>query len=408
MKRLARKMRADNGQAVILVALSLTGILGFVALATDVGTLLHAKRNLQIAADSAAIAGAVEIDIGGSVPAAAAAAATQNGVTSGSNGATVTINYPPAYGPNAGKAGYVEAIVQQNEPTFFMNLFSIASMNVAARAVAFNGATSGTACVYALNQTASDTIHLQGSFNVSVPGCQVIDDSNSPNALYFTGAGGTLTAGGVGVVGGTGGQTGDSTPAPVTGIAPVSDPLSYLTPPTYSPSSCTAVPTGTTWGPTTAGGTVCYSGNIVVQNNVTLNPGVYVITGSLDFTGGGSLTGTGVTFYIAPGGSLGGSGNGNTTLNLTAPTSGPYNGILIYQDPSNTNTIELNGTPITNFSGIVYAPSAELELSGNTTMNLTTDLIVGSLYDKGNATINITDYTKTISTAPLKTVALVE
>lgn len=41
-------------------------------------------------------------------------------------------------------------------------------------------------------------------------------------------------------------------------------------------------------------------------------------------------------------------------------------------------------------------------------MNLTTDLIVGNLYDKGNATINITDYTKTISTAPLKTVALVE
>ena len=41
-------------------------------------------------------------------------------------------------------------------------------------------------------------------------------------------------------------------------------------------------------------------------------------------------------------------------------------------------------------------------------MNLTTDLIVGSLYDKGNATINITDYSQTIGTPLLTAVALVE
>ena len=53
-------------------------------------------------------------------------------------------------------------------------------------------------------------------------------------------------------------------------------------------------------------------------------------------------------------------------------------------------------------------PDAELELSGNTTMNLTTDLIVNQLYDKGNATINITNYNATVSTSPLTSVALVE
>ena len=153
------------------------------------------------------------------------------------------------------------------------------------------------------------------------------------------------------------------------------------------------------------------SGSITVGSGVTvtMNPGTYVFTGNLGLGGHGTLTGTGVTLYFpggTPGGSLGGGGNGNTTLNLTAPTSGPYSGILIYEDPNNTNTISLNGTPVANLTGIIYAPSAELDLSGNTTMNLTTDLIVES-YDKGNATINITDYTKTFG-GPLTTIALAE
>ena len=404
-------LRDESGQTLIFVALSLTCILGFAAMATDVGSLLHARRDLQTAADSAAIAGAVEENLNpaaANVQAAAAAAATQNGITGGSKGAVVTVNDPPLSGPHAGAAGYVEVIVSQSEPVFLMKLFGFNTMQVAARAVAFNGAKS-TACVLALNQTAQDTIHLQGSFNVSVPGCQVIDNSANASALVFTGAGGILTAGSVGVVGGATGATSDSTPAPITGIAPVSDPLASLPPPPYNPASCTAPPTGTTWGPATAGGTVCYSGNVKVLTNVTMNPGIYVFPGTLDFTGGGSLTGTGVTLYFpGPGGTLGGPGNGNTTLNLTAPTSGPYNGILIYQALGNTNTGEFNGTPITNLTGIIYMPSAQLIISGNTTTNLVTDLIVNSLYDKGNGTINLTDYSQTVNNSPIKAVALVE
>jgi Flp pilus assembly protein TadG len=411
MEEIVKILHDESGQTLIFVALSMTFILGVVGMATDVGTLLHDRRNLQIAADSAAIAGAVEENINpaaANVQAAGQRAATQNGITNGSNGAVVTINTPPASGPHAGAAGYVEAIVTQTEPVFFMKLFSFTSMNVGARAVAFNGAKN-QGCMLALNPTASDTIHLQGSFDVSAPGCAVIDDSNASDALVFTGGGGTLTAGSVGVVGGATGATGDSTPAPVTGIAPESDPLANLPAPTYNAASCTAPPTGTTWGPATAAGTVCYSGDISVKNAVTMSAGTYVFPGTLDFSGNGSLTGTGVTLYFpGPNGTLGGPGNGNTTLNLTAPTSGTYNGILIYQDPSDTNTGEFNGTPITNLTGIIYMPNAELEISGNTTVNLDTDLIIGSLYDKGNATINMTDYSQTVTNSPLKSVALVE
>ncbi len=411
-----KRMRDESGQAAVfvLVALLIPCILGFVGLATDVGFLLQAKRHMQIAADAAAIAGAKQIRVQGAtastIRAAASAASAQNGYKNGSNGVTVTPSYPAADGPHAGQAGYAEAIVTQVQPTFFMKLFSINSMPVSARAVAFNGATNNVGCLRAQDTSGADTIHLQGSFTVDAPGCSVIDNSSDSSALVFTGGGGALNAGYVGVVGGATGQTGDSSPAPTTGIPQTSDPLaSQITAPTWG--SC-AAPVGNTWGPTAPSTVVCYSGSITVGSGVTvtMNPGTYVFTGNLGLSGHGTLTGTGVTLYFAggtPGGSLGGGGNGNTTLNLTAPTSGPYKGILIYEDPSNTNTISLNGTPVANLTGIIYAPSAELDLSGNTTMNLTTDLIVGSLYDKGNATINITDYTKTFG-GPLTTIALVE
>jgi hypothetical protein len=415
-REIVKILRDESGQTLIFVAVSLSFILGMVGLATDVGTLLHAKRNLQIAADSAAIAGASELNLStvtATVQGAAAAAATSNGITNGVNGAVVTVNDPPQSGPHTAAAGYVEVIISQPQPTFFMRLFSFNSMTVGARAVAFNGAKSNN-CFLTTATSGADTLHLEGSFNVDAPGCSVMDDSTDPNALFFTGAGGTLTAGTVGVAGGAGGHTGDSTPAPVTGVPPVSDPLASLPPPPTVP--CAPPPVSGAWDAAGAGGTVCYSGNIKINNAVTMTTGTYVFTGNLDLTGHGSLDGTaGVTLYFAaPNGQLGGSGNGNTTINLVAPTSGTYHGILIYQDPNDTNTGEFNGTPIENFTGIVYMPGAMFELSGNTTFGgsntttLTTDIIVGSFYDKGNATVNLTNYSSTVSNSPIKAVALVE
>ena len=51
-------LRNENGQTLVLTALCMTAMLGFMALALDVGLLFRARRNMQTAADSAAIAGA--------------------------------------------------------------------------------------------------------------------------------------------------------------------------------------------------------------------------------------------------------------------------------------------------------------------------------------------------------------
>lgn len=393
---------------MVLTLLCTTCMLGFVGFATDVGILLREKRNLQTAADSAAIAAALELNYG-DMTTAATAAATQNGVTVGTNGGTVTVNTPPAYGAYAGLPGYVEAIVSQRQSTIFMSMFNFASMNVTARAVAYNGGSSN-GCVYVLNGTAPDAMDLQGSFDVSAPKCGVVVNSNNTDALQFTGGGGTLTAGSVGVVGGDGGQTGDSTPAPVLGIAQQSDPLAYVVAPNPATMTCTT-PSGGAMTGTIAPG--CYSapsGGSLTISNATLSSGTFVFTGNVILSGSVTTAAGGATLDIATGAL---SEATNTVLDLVAPTSGPYNGIAIMEPAPNTNLMLFDfGSSSGLIDGIIYAPDAELELhdSGGDTsggLQLITDLIVNTLYDQ-TATLSITNYSQTVNTSPLTRVGLVE
>jgi hypothetical protein len=407
-----KNIRDESGQAVILVALCLTCILGFVGFATDVGVLLHAKRNLQIAADAAALGGANEINIDPTqIVSAGKAASAQNGFTDGSNGVSVAINNGPLNGPHKNDTGYVEAIVAQPQPTFFMRLFNFTSVAVSARAVAFNGASNGSGCLTALNTSAPAAIQLQGHFTVDAPGCQVVDNSTDPCALQFTGNAGSLTAGSVSVAGGVCGFATDSTPLPQPQAPQVSDPLASTYQPLNPLPACTPAPSGSSWGPATPGGTVCYSGNISISNSVTMAPGTYVFTGSLGLQGSGQLQGTGVTIYLAaPNGNMNMGGAGNATLGpLTAPTSGPYANVVIYEEPADTNPVDMTGTPISGLSGIIYLPSAQLKLGGNGTVsqNLNVDLVVNTMYDFGNATVNISDFSGNHNTV-LHTIALVE
>jgi hypothetical protein len=394
-----KRLKDDSGQALIITALCMTCLFGFAALATDVGLMLREKRLLQIAADSAAIAGAAELNYGNATT-AAQAAAVQNGFTNGTNGAAVTVNPPPLYGPHAHQAGYVEVIVSQVQSTLFMGMFGISSMKPTARAVASNrGSSSG--CIYTLGTSGSD-LSVTGNSNISILTCGIIDDSSSSNALSLTGNV-TLDAQSIGIVGGYT-KTGNVslTPAnPVTGIIPTSDPLGFLPTPTI-PSGCLTISSYTgTQSPTLTAG--CYNGLSGSGNiNLTFSPGLYIINGPFSFSGNVSLTGTGVTLVLEGSTSL----PGNVSLNLTAPTSGIYNGVLIDQPSTNTNTLSLTGNSGSVFKGIVYAPNAAVTLTGNSGSSIYADFVVKSLALVGNASLN--DYASINGSSVLSAIKLVE
>lgn len=396
-------LRDECGQTVILAAFCMAVLLGFLALAVDVGLLFHARRTIQTAADSGAIAGAEEINYG-DVTAASQDDAARNGVMNGLQGAVVTVNNPPVNGPFAGKAAYVEVIASQPQPTYFMNAFGRNSVSVVGRAVATMAPTQN--CIYTLNPTGID-FSISGGADVQTQGCGILDESSSSSALRASG-GATLSAASIGVVGGYSRWGGASiTPNPTTGINPSSDPLAYLLPPSFSQSSCLPNPylgNGRT-ATLGSGGTTCYNGlSIGGGSTVTLNPGMYVINGLFIVDNGASLAGSGVTFYLPQGASV--SIGGGAVLRIAAPTSGTFNGILFYEDRNDTQAASIMGGSNSILEGILYFPHAALTLNGGSSVQVYASIVAGSLMFSGGTTLK--NYAIINPSTPLNSPRLVE
>ncbi len=450
-----RIRQGESGQMLVLVALSMTVLLGFVALAVDVGLLFRAKRNMQIAADAAAVAGAMDYKYNASIlsaQSAGQAAATANGVTSAAfppcpstTLTCVTINVPPVNGPYAGTTGFVEAIVSQPTATIFMNISKISSVTVSARAVVGAGAISG--CVWTLAKSGTD-ISLSGSGTISAPNCSIYDDSSSSNALTLTGSG-SITGKAIGISGNysvTG--SGSLHPTPVTGIAPAADPLAGLAPPTIPTGTCSSSCTQSFSGSSnnsigpgtynsisnTGSGTLTLTpGNYIINGNLSntgsgslvLGAGNYTITGNftdtgsgtltigadqtivlgnLSLTGSGALTAKGVTFYTQGSSTVTGSGS----MDIEAPTSGTYDGVLFYQDRSDTHTLAVTGSGSDKIQGILYAANAPVTLTGSGSVNIAADFISDSISLTGSGTIHDAGYSSVNSSSVLARMAMVE
>jgi len=219
------------------------------------------------------------------------------------------------------------------------------------------------ACVLALDPSASSAVKIQGSTDIGMTGCVIAANSKSSTAVYRGGSA-KLSAACVNTVGGTSGIRSNSNahldcPTPLENQYPSFDPLKDVLPPTYS--TCQNVPGGKT--KTLSPGKFC---NKSLSGDITLEPGSYVLDGGrINLGGNGSLTGAGVTIFLINGAEF--SVNGNEIVKLTPPSSGPYAGISIFQEKSNTTTLTINGTSGSYVSGFVYAPGAHIFYAGDST-----------------------------------------
>jgi Flp pilus assembly protein TadG len=448
--------RNESGQVLVVTALCMLVLIGMLGIALDVGWLYRAKRNVQIAADAAAVAAALDFKYNGSGTSnttAGRAASAQNGITNGVGGAVVTINIPPADGPNASSNGYVEAIVTVPTSTLFMNLLGSHSVTVGARAVVGTG--SGSGCIWTLARSGAD-ISYTGSGGLKAQNCNIYDDSSASDAMQLTGSG-TITAKSIGITGNYSNVgSGTISPNPVTGMAPAADPLSSLSAPTIPSGTCsggTYTNNGTTNVTLTAGayctvvnngsgnitipsgdytsisntgsGTLTLdSGNYIITGSLTntgsgtvnlgagnytiggsfsstgsssiaLGSGLYEVAGNLTLTGSGPLSGSGITFYTQGSTTVTGSGN----LSLTAPTSGADSGILFFQSRSDSSAMAITGSSGSTIQGIIYAPDAALTLTGSGSMTVSVDIIVDSLTETGSGTVTVTNYSTITNTS---------
>ena len=401
----------ESGQTTLLMGLFLgTFLFAFVALGVDLGYMFRAKRMAQAAADAAALAAAEEAGDSTAEQNAAEAIARLNGfdTKAASNPATVKLNSPPSTG-NYTSSAYIEAVVSEPIPTFFMGAVNHkATMVVAARAVAASGMTSPT-CVCLQGSTGQD-LYLDNQATLTATGCGITVDSNSSNAVAIQNNS-TLTAQSIGSIstgwypsGLTNNGSITSSTKVVQGISTACKP-SMPVAPTYNASQCTSDPVnnfpngngsysvgpGSANSTTQGGDLVCYSSLEVGKNNnsVTLNSGIYVINGgNLRFyskNGGYSnYGGNGVYFYLTNGATL--TIDQGAIVNLTAMTSGTYSGILVQQDTADTNTLTIEEGSYATFNGGIYAPSAAIAIQSGSGSTVNGPVVAQSLsVDEGGS-----------------------
>lgn len=373
---------------VVLVALTLTATLFAVGLAVDAGRLFDARRSAQAAADAGALAAAAVLYSGGSTASANSAAvsdATLNGFTNGSNSTTVAVSVPPTTGARAGDSRYAEVTITRQITTL---LLPTQITSVRARAVGGVAPLDMQYAVIALDSGATNgalSVSANGSLTITGAGVMV-NSSSSTGADNNSGTVSIPSGMSTDVVGGVGGTW----PSVRTGRPVLPDPLANFTKPDTSgmtdrgnPSCCTLLPG-------------VYTGTVTGNNAWTLTSGTYVFKGAgISLAGNSSLTGTEVFIFITnssypnSGGTCGSlSITGNNATTLTAPTSGTYDGMLLYQDPVCTAAISIGGNGAITATGTIYAPSATVVGNGNNAAIAVTQIVADEVH-AGNADITL-------------------
>jgi hypothetical protein len=409
----------EAGQAILLVTIGLVFTFGILGLVVDVGYSYYLKQVAQAAVDSAVTAAATMANSNGgtcgtgvrceenvSCPSnptnppvtdfdTACLYAKANGFTNTGN-QQVTLSAGTGNPPTVGGLAtnyWISATATQTQPLSFLRILGVTTASITARATGALIDNSSGGCIYVLDPIGSAAFNAVGTSNV-VSNCGIWVNSSATDALTAKG-GANIQSSAVNVVGGTkvtGGAT--VTPTPITGASPVSDPFAGLPAPSYS--GCNQTNLHLTGGTNNLTPGV-YCGGIQASGQPVLNfaPGTYILNGGgMSISSANvSLNGSGVFFYNTSNGYSFGSVVvvGGANVNLSAPTSGTYRGILLFQDRnlSESATTAFGGSSTETLSGSIYLPNGQLDFAGGADTNsLTMALIAKDVNIVGNAYLN--------------------
>jgi hypothetical protein len=335
---------------------------------------LEERRRLQVVADAAALAAAADLytnywtnrglDAQGTAQAAAQNMAAANGIPA----SAVTVNIPPQSGSFAGQAGYVEVLVRDNVSATFGKIFTDSDVTVASRSVA-RGQPMKIGLIV-LRPTGAGALLNQASA-LAVINSPIIVNSNDP-AAYHEPTPGVTAARRFDITGGYSTGVGATLLGPVrTGVPPVGDPLAFLpVPSTFGVAVRSSSPlTINSLVPTVLQPGI-YQGGIHVTglSIVDMQAGIYILQGGgFQVDGTAAVTGLGAMIYNTTSPTYASGPVSVTSLGkvvLTAPISGTYQGIGIFQDRNLTTPITLTGVGLAVITGVVYAAQAPVNLTG--------------------------------------------
>ncbi|MDQ1473646.1 MAG: hypothetical protein QOJ99_5126 [Bryobacterales bacterium] len=424
------KKRRDPraGQTLIMFTLAIIPLLGMLGLVVDIGWAYFRQESAQTASDAGANAAAMAAftAAGGSAPLcstshvacyaneyscpaviisppadniqAGCMYARDNGFINAGR-QTVTFqsgvgNAPFSTGVTVGY--WVVARVKEQIPQLFSAALGFPTATVMGRTTTGDRAGNSGGCVVALapNGTA---ISMNGNTSLQ-SGCGVYANSNSSGAISMS-SGATITTRGSArtqIVGNWNGS-GTISPAPQTGVAPVSDPFASMAAPTIGNCTSNSYSLGSQQTDTINPGVYCGGINLTGHATLTLSPGLYIVRNGISMGGQTTLLGSGVTIYLD---TAGVSMAGGATVTLSAPTSGPWQGVQFFQSRLNTTASTFVGGTAQLMNGLLYFPSAALTFTGGSSSTATAMTIVANTITMvGNSYISsaaITQFTGNI------------
>ena len=390
MKFLKSLWRDRRGNALVIAGAALPLVVGSAGLASDTIQWTLWKRQLQRAADSAAIAGVYAKFNSQAVGTTVSTDLARNNHTF----VALKTGYPQWSEP-ANTTAYTNAVkvdLAVQKTLGFSSLFLSIAPTITATATAA-GVNSDPFCAVGLAATTEPSITMGGSSDVDL-GCGAISNSISPTqSVSPNGSAYSFVADPVAGVGGM--------PTSITGATdirprhlPMQDP--------FAGKFSTDIPSGmncqnfnqkaytVTTGQGQSAVTThkiapgCFNGFNPGNNVYYLDPGVYYLNNT-NFQANGNFTliGTDVTFILTGTDPGSVTMNGNAVLQLKAPTTGPYAKMLFIQaanaDLENNNTI--NGNSGSYFDGAFYFPKGEVTLTGSAGTETKCAMLVGYRLD---------------------------
>jgi len=441
---------AMRGQVLIIFALASFVLIGFVALSIDTGFLMAERRQVQNAADVAALAAAKSLFDGNT--AQITASAQSYGVANADVPAgNVVVNWPPVSGAYVGHAKYVQVTITKDVEKFFVGAMYTGPWQVAATATAGIDQLRANIAMLALNPDAGG-IRAVGNAGISATGDEATIMSNYTLDLtgnvnvsasgYVNANDGFDTTGNITVQGALGeSENTPEVPDPLVGT------LSAPAIPNCPGRDDAGISVSGNNSETILPGTHVFHGDgISLTGNSTLNiasgdhefwfcdgasfrmagnqritKGVntrvtmhfidgnglrltgnsswslprgeyYFVDSNVEYTGNSALTRTDVFFYFSGDASMRSTGNGS--FGFTAPSTEVYPGylpgILVFADWNNTETFRWVGNSGTSSGGAIYLPSATMEMVGNSSGRIIQGQLIADRFSfTGNANISV-------------------
>jgi Flp pilus assembly protein TadG len=394
-------LRDRNAGVAPLFALGLVPLMGSAGAAVDYSRANSARAAMQGALDSAALAMARQSLSNSAVTEQAKVFFSANFNRVEVDNIQVSATVTPTAGGNL-----LTANASGTVTTYIMGVMGFAKIDISTKS-AVAASADGLGCVLSLDTGASAALAAKGTSSIDLKNCSIYDNSANPTALTATGSA-KVSALSIGVVGGVSNNGNIVTTEGIrTGIGPVADP--YATAAFPTPGACTKnnYKANNKDPETLSPGVFCGGLSIMAGATVTLNPGIYYIDGGgLSVNGGATLQGAGVTLVFTaknksdwPTASI----NGNATVNLTPPNSGPTAGIVMFGDRNMPvgNQFKLNGGATQYIGGVIYFPKGAIDFAGGgiATSTNCTKIIGNTIQFTGNSSlaINCAGYVKNFS-----------